>query len=203
MGSSPTPVTLNIRSEKNTNFIFICMISLVKILEGLPKNKWVDVDPVKYSDDLISVVQTAYKSTPQGSFVNSKKDLMGSDWHSIDIDDEPDVDATIFYRKARGNESWKGIKIQGIGHDGSRPAIEKVLNRLKSMLSKKGVWIEASDALEHVLYKSGVNYISDEEMARKVFPDTDLEFTGNRGQYTRFAGSTKVKETIFGNPVLK
>lgn len=179
------------------------MISLVKILEDLPKNKWVDVNPIKYSDDLISVVQTAYKNAPKGSFVNSKKDLMGSDWHSVDIDVEPDVDATIFYRKARGNESWKGIKIQGIGHDGSRPAIEKVLDKLKSMLSKKGVWIEASDALEHVLYKSGVNYISDEEMARKVFPDTDLKFTGNKGQYTRFAGSTKVKETMFGNPVLK
>jgi hypothetical protein len=179
------------------------MISLVKILEGLPKNKWVDVDPIKYSDDLISVVQTAYKNAPKGSFINSKKDLIGSDWHSIDIDTDPDVDATIFYRKARGNESWKGIKIQGIGHDGSRPSIEKVLGRLKSMLFKKGVWIEASDALEHVLYKYGVKYISDEEMARKVFPNTDLEFTGNRGQYTRFAGSVKVKETIFGNPILK
>jgi hypothetical protein len=179
------------------------MISLVRILEDLPKNKWVDVDPIKYSDDLISIVQTAYKNTPAGSFVNSKKDLMGSDWHSIDIDSDPDVDATIFYRKPRGGETWKGVKIQGIGHDGSRNAIDKVLKQLKTLLGRRGVWVEASDALEHVLYKMGVQYIDDQSVARKVFPNTGLEMTGNRGQYTRTAGSSKVKETIFGKPIVK
>lgn len=172
-------------------------------MEDLPKNKWVDVQPEKYSDDLISIVQTAYKNTPEGSFINSKKDLMGSDWHSIDIDSDPDVDGTIFYRSPRSGETWKGNKIQGIGHDGSRNAIEKVLNRLKQLLSKRGWWVEASDALEHILYKSGVGYVKDEEDARKIFPKSNLEFTGNRGQYTRNAGSKKVKETIFGIPIVK
>jgi hypothetical protein len=175
-----------------------------KISEALPKKKWTDVEPEKYSDDLIDLVQTAYKSAPEGSFIRSKADLMGSDWHSIDYNKDPNVDATIFYRKARGSESWNGLKIQGIGHNGERPAIDLVLKRLKVLLNKSGVWVEASDALEHVLYKMGVPYVSDEAYAQKVFPNSDLKMTGDRGKYTRkIAGGKVIKETIFGKPKLK
>lgn len=55
------------------------MISLKSILEDLPKNKWVDVEPEKYSDDLINIVQNSYKNVPVVSFINSREDLMGSD----------------------------------------------------------------------------------------------------------------------------
>jgi hypothetical protein len=129
---------------------------------------------------------------------------MGSDWHSIDYDKNPDVDATIFYRKARGSEPWNGLKIQGIGHNGDRPSIDLLLKRLKSLLNKSGVWVEASDALEHVLYKMGVPYVEDEEYARKIFPNSDLKMKGDRGKYTRkIAGGKVIKETIFGKPKLK
>ena len=174
------------------------------VVEALPKGKWTDVEPTKYSEDLIDLVQTAYKSAPEGSFIRSKADLMGSDWHSIDYDKNPDVDATIFYRKARGSEPWNGLKIQGIGHNGDRPSIDLLLKRLKSLLNKSGVWVEASDALEHVLYKMGVPYVEDEEYARKIFPNSDLKMKGDRGKYTRkIAGGKVIKETIFGKPKLK
>lgn len=177
------------------------MISLTQILLEIPKRKWVDVEPMKYADDLISIVQKAYQKAPEGSFIRSKRDLHGSDWHSIDIDDQPDIDATIFYRNSRSGETWKGKKIQGIGHDGSRRAIDVVLSRLKKLLKQRGVWVEASDALEHVLYKSGISYIDDEETARKVFPNSDLTMIGDRGKYIRTLPSgKKIKETIFGNP---
>lgn len=178
------------------------MIKLKTILSEIPKKTWTNVKPEKYSDDLISIVQTAYKKTPEGSFVNSKSDLKGSNWHSIDIDDNPDIDATIFYRNPKSGETWKGKKIQGIGHDGSRPSIDAVLNRLKNLLSKKGYWVEASDAMEHILYKMGVRYIDNEEEAQKVFPKSNLQMTGDRGKYTRELGSSgkRIKETIFGYP---
>jgi len=82
-----------------------------KISEDLAKGKWTDIEPAKYSDDLIDLVQRAYKSAPEGSFIRSKADLMGSDWHSIDYNKDPGIDATIFYRKARGSEPWNGLKI--------------------------------------------------------------------------------------------
>jgi hypothetical protein len=175
-----------------------------KISEDLAKGKWTDIEPAKYSDDLIDLVQRAYKSAPEGSFIRSKADLMGSDWNSIDYNKDPGIDATIFYRKARGSEPWNGLKIQGIGHDGERTSIDLLLKRLKSLLNKSGVWVEASDALEHVLYKMGVPYIEDEEYARKIFPNSDLKMKGDRGKYTRkIAGGKVIRETIFGKPKLK
>ena len=179
------------------------MIKLKQLLSEIPKQKWIDVNPTEYSDDLVSIVQNAYKKTPKGSFINTKSDLIGSDWNSIDIDEIPDIDATIFYRKPRANETWKGNKIQGIGHDGDREAIDILLKRMKQLLSKSGWWVEASDTLEHVLYKMGISYIDNEDVARRVFPNTNLKFTGNRGQYTRLVGNQKVKETIFGNPIVR
>jgi hypothetical protein len=177
------------------------MIRLKELLSEIPKKKWTNVEPMKYADDLITIVQQAYKKAPEGSFIRSKRDLAGSDWHSIDIDDKPDIDATIFYRTARAGEPWQGQKIQGIGHDGSRESIDAVLNRLKLLLTKKGNWVEASDALEHILYKMGVRYISDEGEAQKVFPNSNLKMTGDRGKYVReLGGGKKIKETIFGFP---
>jgi len=173
--------------------------------EGLPKNKWeVLPSPKPYSDELINLVQTAYKNTDKGSFVNTTSDLVKSDWVALDFDDEPDIDVTIFYRNSKANETWEGNKIQGIGHDGTREAINKVLSELEKLLSKPGNWVEASDALEHILYKMGVPYVKDENTAQLVFPNTNLEFTGDKGKYLRDLGSGgKAKETIFGNPKIK
>ena len=172
-------------------------------VETLPKKKWTKVDPEPFSDELISLVQTAYKNTPEGSFINTKRDLAEPDWLSIDFDENPDIDATIFYREARPNESWTGKKIQGLGHDGSREAINVMFNKFKEMLNQSGVWVESSDAVEHVLYKTGVSYVDSEEEAQKIFPDSNLKFIGDKGKYTRSIGSKQVKETIFGKPKLK
>jgi len=173
--------------------------------EGLPKNKWeILPSPKPYSDELINLVQTAYKNTPEGSFVNTTSDLVKSDWVALDFDDEPDIDVTIFYRNSKPNETWEGNKIQGIGHDGTREAINKVLSELEKLLSKPGNWVEASDALEHLLYKMGTPYIKDENTAQLIFPNTNLEFLGDRGKYIRDLGSGgKTKETIFGSPKIK
>ena len=176
---------------------------LTFFLSELKKGKWQDINPMDRAEELIDLVQTAYRKAPEGSFVNTKSDLQGSEWHSIDYNKDPLVDATIFYRKARSNESWKGLKIQGIGHNGERPSIDLVLKRLKTLLNKSGIWVEASDAMEHVLYKMGAPYVSDEEYAQRMFPDTDLKMAGDRGKYTRKVGSKVIKETIFGKPKLK
>jgi hypothetical protein len=177
--------------------------SLTGKIIDLPKNKWSDVEEDNYANDLIKLVQIAYKKSTEGSFINTKKDVAESDWHSIDFDNKPDLDATIFYRGPRANETWKGYKIQGLGHDGSKQAIGVMLKRLKRLLTKDGVWLEASEAVEHILYKWGLPYIDDEEFAQEIFPDSDLKFLNDRGKYTRNVGNKEVQETIFGKPKLK
>jgi hypothetical protein len=169
--------------------------------EIFPKMQWELADPEEYGEDLVTLVQTAYRSTPKGSFINTKRDAVESDWLAIDLDDDPDLDATIFYRGPRTGETWKGKKIQGVGHDGSRAAIHIMLDKMKKLLlSDEHFWVECSDAMEHVLYQLLVPHV-DEETAQKVFPNTDLKFIGDRGKYTRkLPHGEIVKETIFGNP---
>lgn len=176
------------------------------INEALAKNTWehTPTPGEKYDDELINLVQNAYAKTPAGSFVNAKKDLIEPDWVSIDFDDEPDIDATVFYRGSRANEPWVGKKIQGIGHDGSREAINMALTKLRGLLSQNGYWVEASDALEHIMYKLQVPYVNSEEYAQRIFPKTEVTFIGDRGKYHRKLTNEKViKETIFGKPKLK
>lgn len=172
--------------------------------EEITKNKWEKVESDEYSNELISLVQNAYKKAAEGSFINTKKDTIEPDWLSIDFDEHPDLDATIFYRKARENETWGGIKIQGIGHDGSKEAIQIMLKKLKTLLNKKGVWIEASDAVEHILYKMDAPYVDNEKLAQKIFPGKNLKFLNDKGKYSRSVGENKkIKESIFGKPTLK
>jgi len=168
-----------------------------------PKKKWVKVDKIEYADNLIDIVQNAYKTAPLGSFIKTTKDVAQSDWQVIDVDENPDIDASIFYRGPRSGETWGGNKIQGIGHDGDRDAINAVLERLKRILNESGYWVEASDALEHVLYKLGVPYITDEKVAQKIFPKDNLKMTGEKGKYTRTVNGSKVTETIFGKPKVR
>jgi hypothetical protein len=173
------------------------------LYEAFPKNKWENFDKEEFTDDLIYLVQTAYKKAPKGSFINTKKDIVESDWLSIDFDEYPDLDATIFYRKPRENEKWKGEKIQGIGHDGSYQAIGIVLNKLKELLNKNGIWCETSDAMEEVLYKMNIPYVKDEKLAQQIFPNKNLKFIGDKGKYIRnINNETEIKETIFGKPII-
>lgn len=70
-----------------------------------------------WGEELIQLVQNAYKNSNLGSFVNSLNDVKRSDWLVLDWDDCNQPDSAIFYRKNRPNETWDGYKIQGIGYD--------------------------------------------------------------------------------------
>jgi ribosomal protein S18 acetylase RimI-like enzyme len=172
----------------------------------LPKNRWELIvsndDKQELGTDLVSLVRQAYSSTPQGSFVNSIKDVIPSDWNVIDWDKDPDVDSCVFYRKNRGNENWQGYKIQGLGHDGTRTSKDKALNKISSLLLRDGVWIESSDAMRHILLKLNLAPIKDEQFLQQLFNDPNLRMISNDTYVRVLADGTKVTETVFGNPKL-
>ena len=62
------------------------------------KGKWVNPMIGTRAQQLIDLVQIAYKKTKQGSFINSKGDVASSEWIAMDFDDEPKLDVAIFYR---------------------------------------------------------------------------------------------------------
>jgi len=173
----------------------------------LVKNRWALIvsDPEKHewADNLIDLVDNAYRATSLGSFVQNASQVAASDWVALDWDPQPDLDCTVFYRKARPNESWTGYKIQGIGHDGKQESKQKVIQRVKALLGKPGTWIESSDAMARTLGKLGMKPVTDEETLNTLFPGSNLKMLDQNGNYERDAGNTRIREQVFGNPVTK
>jgi hypothetical protein len=178
---------------------------IFEILE-LPKNQWVvDVsnsDKQEVGDNLVNLVQTAYSNTPQGSFVNSIKDVVPSDWNIIDFDADPDIDSCVFYRGPRNSERWRGNKIQGLGHDGSRASKDKAIGKIHELLGNNGWWIESSDAMRAVLKKLNVPAITDVKLLQKLFNDPDLVMLDQDTYRRNLPNGQTVSETVFGNPVV-
>ncbi len=174
---------------------------------ALPKNQWEllisNADKEEVGGDLVGLVQTAYSNTPDGSFVNSLKDVIPSDWNVIDWDKDPDVDATVFYRVNRPGESWAGYKIQGIGHDGTRTSKDKALMKVQEMLQKRGWWIESSDAMRHILKKLNANPVTNEQFLQRLFKDPNLKMIDQDTYQRKLANGNVITETVFGYPIVK
>ena len=173
----------------------------------LTKNQWELIvsnsDKEELGTDLVSLVRQAYSNTPQGSFVNSIKDVIPSDWNVIDWDKDPDVDSCVFYRSNRSNENWIGYKIQGIGHDGARISKDKAINKIQQLLDKPGIWVESSDAMRHLLKKLNTPTITDEQFLQELFNDPKLKMINDDTYVRVLPNGDKVTETVFGRPKLK
>ena len=173
----------------------------------LPKNQWEllisNADKHELGDDLIGLVQTAYSKTQLGGFVNSLKDVIPSDWNVIDWDQDPDVDATVFYRSNRPGETWVGHKIQGIGHDGARTSKDKAILKCQELLNKQGWWSESSDAMRYILKKANMNVVADESFLKRLLNDPNLQMVDHETYKRKLSNGKTVIETVFGNPTLK
>lgn len=173
---------------------------------NLPKKKWeiISSDPNKKlaGQDLINLVDTAYKNTPLGSFVKTVGDVVKSDWLVIDYNETDDIDACIFYREPRSGENWKGKKVQGIGHDGAKESKKIIISKLTDKLKENGFWIEASDRMEEVLEVAGCPKVTDLETLKKLFPNSDIKIVDG-GRYERtLENGEVVKESVFGKPII-
>jgi len=177
------------------------------LFEELEKNKWqmiLSTDAKEdLSDELIALVQNAYSETAKGSFVNTLKDVISSDWYVIDWDEDPEVDGAIFWRKARANEPWSGNKIQGIGHDGQSQSKKIIIDKLKDLLNQDGWWIEANAALRKVLLRAGTTAVEDINILQTIFPNSQITMI-DQNTYTRtLPDGSNIIETLFGKPEIK
>jgi hypothetical protein len=184
--------------------------SIYEFKLNLPKKKWeiISSNPTKQiaGQNLIELVDTAYKITPLGSFVKTISDVVKSDWLVIDYTETDGIDACIFYRNPRETEKWVGKKIQGIGHDGTKESKKIIIQKLIDKLNEDGFWIEASDYLEYLLNNNDVPKIEDVENLQKLFPNSKIELSNRfySSTYERTLESGKVvKESVFGKPQFK
>lgn len=144
---------------------------------------------------------TAYKHTTLGSFVKSVGDVNNSEWMVMDYDENPDVDIAIFYRKPRVDEKWVGFKIQGIGHDGTREAKDKLMKKVVGLLNGKNFWIEASDSMAKSLEKMGAYKEKSEDVLRGLFPT--IKKVDTDGSYIRHISGKDSEESVYGRIRLK
>ena len=179
----------------------------LKLYEDYKKNQWELLlsNPKKEleGEKLVDLVSNAYKNTTMGSFVNTVKDVVKSHWAVIDCDDVPGIDACIFFRDPRSDENWKGKKLQAIGHDGQKESKKHIIDKMVNMLKELGTWIEASEKMEEVLLAKGASKVTDVEVLKKLFPNSEIKMLDN-GQYERSLENGEfVTESVFGSPEFK
>jgi hypothetical protein len=154
------------------------------------------------------LIQTAY--APIGGHLKFKTpdDIKDPDlkyWKMADIDQDPEIDVVYF-----GKKTPFGIKHTGIGHDGEKPNIKKLLIKKSAELRTSGNYVEVSKgAFDSFVGKGKVPIIDDEETVRKVLGDRRSKETtwhgehpkgtypGN-GWYTRIIGGKEVIKTMIG-----
>lgn len=179
----------------------------LKLYEDYKKNQWElllsNPNKIQEGEKLVDLVGNAYKNTSMGSFVNTIKDVVKSNWAVIDCDDEPGIDACIFFRRSKSYENWVGRKLQGVGHDGARKSKLYIIKKMVNMLKEPGTWIEASEKLEEVLLSMGSTKVTDIELLQRLFPKSEFRMLDS-GQYQRsLEDGTFVTESVFGIPKLK
>lgn len=167
------------------------------------KNKWIEWirrgDLEKLKKELFVLINNSYG--PIGghvrvSNVNKILDPELTYWEAVDNDVDPQADAVMFGKKTRG-----GIKISGMGHDGTSSAKSDLLNMHKKQLSKLGYWVEASGRVADILYGKGTPYVKDPKVVEKLF-NQKIEWMNDKGKYRRKIDN-KLRsdiETVFGKP---
>lgn len=167
------------------------------------KNKWMEWirrgDLEKLKKELFVLINNSYG--PIGghvrvSSVNKVLDPALTYWEAVDDDSDPQADAVIFGKKTKG-----GIKVSGMGHDGSSNSKSDLMNTFVKQLSKSGYWAESSGRFAEVMYGKGTPYVKDPKVVEKLFGQK-IEWMNDKGKYRRKIDN-KLRseiETVFGKP---
>lgn len=192
------------------------MIKLKDLLmeaEGFPKNKFVrvkDKDTLdKISKQLYDLIDNAYSKIGGHLKVRSPKDVLTPElnyWVAADVDNDPQIDVVAF-----GKDLGKNIKHTGIGHDGEKSNIKKILKNKTQQLKKSGNYIEVSGgAFKAFVMTGNVPTVSDENLVRKLLKGKDITWYGEhptkslpgKGWYGRKIGGKEVVKIIAGVPTI-
>ncbi len=176
-------------------------MKLLKILSELelPKNKWIglndsEVDEIK--DNLFDLISTAYRGVEGGNLNYKTPSDVTKDnvnYIAIDIDEYPDVDAILGFKKTNF-----GSKYVVMGHKGTKDTKRTVITKNAEVLKEPKSYLEGSGKIAEILAVYNVSVIDDEDTVRKVINKDDIEWLGKDGKYTRSIGGKKVTKQLFG-----
>ena len=174
----------------------------MKLTRILLENDWRPLTSAEVQDgkdDLFKMIDNAY--APLGGHPNVKNadDIKSAadGYEVIDLDDDPEDDATIMTKQRAG-----GTKLVGMGHDGSKPARSAAVAKTVSTLNKKGYYIEVSGKILDILKAKGVAIVNDEETVRNALKGKEIVWHQD-GSYDRVIGGEKHRKVMMGKPNTK
>ena len=158
---------------------------------------------IQLADELFALIDNAYAKIGGHHKLQRPEDLPGkyTDWVAVDLDDDPEPDATRFA---------KGQKMSGSGHDGTRAAIDAYLAKTAELLSQEGFYGEMSKSIAHVMIKHhNVPYVPSHEDVEKVLGKTvewigehpEGKYPGYNGWYCRDINSCREMKIMVGRPI--
>lgn len=147
-------------------------------------------------DELFDLINRAYAPLGGHPNVTDPNDIKsaGDNYSVIDLDDDPEDDATVTYKSRAG-----GKKLVAMGHDGSKPARQAAVAKTVSDLKQSGYYIEASGKLLDILKAKGAAVVDDEETVRKALKGKEIKWHGD-GSYDRVLGGTTHRKMMLGKP---
>ena len=168
----------------------------------LEKDKWLETKNNRFDSeqegDLWTLYDIAYGAI--GKHIGSKEELIKKYpvFEVIDNDDDPDIDIFIAMKSTPF-----GKKIAAMGHDGTRKSKKAVIVKMLNLLSQRGYYTEASDKIEEILRRGGMDNIKDSDVIMTIMGSKgDIILEGD-GYYSRSLGSIgRHTKALFGNPIL-
>ena len=113
----------------------------MKLTRILLESEWRPLTSAEVENDkeeLFKMIDTAYAPLGGHPNVTNPNDVKtaAQGYLVIDLDDDPEDDATIMTKNRAG-----GTKLVGMGHDGSKPARSAAVAKTVSTLNKNGYYI--------------------------------------------------------------
>ena len=179
----------------------------------VPKGQWVEVGDEKEKEELkqnfYDLIANAYKEIGGHHDFSNPDDVLDPSltfWKAADTDPDPEADVLDFGKKTK-----YGIKHTGLGHDGEKSNIKKLLKAKSEELKQLGHYAEVSGkAFDSYVGQGKVDVVDDEQIVRKILAKYDIEWHGvhptdssksGSGWYTRVSGSgKKFTKTLVGMP---
>jgi len=179
------------------------------------KNKWIDLphgelkddsENIDIADELFDLINKSYADIGGHTKIKTVADIpAGYDtWLAVNIDKDPDPDATYV-----GKKKSAGTKMTGGATDGSIAAKDVYLAKIAELLTTQGNYAEMSHAMAHIMIKyNDAPFVDNEEDVRKVLgkdirwigPHPDGKYPNHPGWYERMLGGKLHLKILLGKP---
>ena len=168
----------------------------------LEKDKWLETKNNRFDSEqegnLWTLYDIAYGSI--GKHIGSKEELIKKYpiFEVIDNDDDPDIDIFIAMK-----DTPFGKKIAAMGHDGTRKSKKSVIMKMLKLLKQRGYYTEASDKIEEILRRGGMDNIKDPDVIMAIMGFKGDIILEEDGYYSRSLGSIgRHTKALFGKPLV-